>query len=181
MNDFLALRRTLLSRQGFLGLVSVGVAGVAGVVVGIPILGYLLGPVIQQPKNVWREVRLANPDGTPGRLVSVDTIGIGQTVKVLFANPQTTSWSGATGKDAAWLRRRGQETFTAFSIHCTHLGCPVSWLQEGQIFLCPCHGSVFNADGTVASPPAVRPLTQHPVRLVGSRVQLKTEALPVVF
>lgn len=44
----------------------------------------------------------------------------------------------------------------AISTICTHLGCVVKANAEG--FECPCHGSRFQADGTVSKGPAPQPL-----------------------
>jgi menaquinol-cytochrome c reductase iron-sulfur subunit len=173
--------RKLVTRQGFLGLVVGGSAALAGLATGIPILGYIVGPVVNQPKNVWRDVRLASANGTPGAVVGIDTIPLGLTQKVVYADAGRAPWAGATGKNASWLRRTGPEEFIAFSINCTHLGCPVKYLQGGHLFLCPCHGSVFNDDGSVAGGPAARPLNRFPVRTKKGRVQILTEPLPLTF
>jgi Rieske Fe-S protein len=45
----------------------------------------------------------------------------------------------------------------AYSSRCTHLGCRIDRILDGEA-ACPCHGSRFRADGTVARGPAVRPL-----------------------
>ena len=45
----------------------------------------------------------------------------------------------------------------AMSLVCTHLGCVVSKVRGGG-FYCPCHGSRFDAHGTVVKGPAPRPL-----------------------
>ena len=37
---------------------------------------------------------------------------------------------------------------------CTHQGCSVDWESDTGVFACPCHGSSFNADGSVATGPA---------------------------
>jgi len=46
-----------------------------------------------------------------------------------------------------------------FAVNCTHLGCPVRWLPDGHIFLCPCHGSQFTLDGKIIKGPATSPLS----------------------
>ncbi len=51
---------------------------------------------------------------------------------------------------------RDYEGFYAISAVCPHLGCVVR-RSEGS-YECPCHGSKFNDDGTVARGPAPSPL-----------------------
>lgn len=37
---------------------------------------------------------------------------------------------------------------------CAHLGCPVRWRQEQELFLCPCHGGLYDLNGGwVGGPP----------------------------
>lgn len=57
-------------------------------------------------------------------------------------------------------------TFTGLSSICTHAGCNVSEVVDGAI-VCPCHGSKFNLDGTVAKGPATKPLAAKPVSVQG--------------
>ena len=52
-------------------------------------------------------------------------------------------------------RKKG---FSVASAVCTHLGCTVNHFSSDQKFHCPCHGSVFAADGTVQHGPAPRAL-----------------------
>ena len=63
---------------------------------------------------------------------------------------------------------RQGNTFHAVSAVCTHLGCTVRAealprQEEGHThrFLCPCHGSVYEGDGTNVSGPAPRPLSWY--------------------
>jgi cytochrome b6-f complex iron-sulfur subunit len=55
--------------------------------------------------------------------------------------------------------------FSVASAVCTHLGCTVAHFQSDQRFHCPCHGSVFGADGSVLHGPAPRPLQWYEVTL----------------
>ena len=49
-------------------------------------------------------------------------------------------------------------TFKAYSAVCTHAGCLVSQVQDGEI-ICPCHGSTFAvATGAPDGGPAPSPL-----------------------
>jgi Rieske Fe-S protein len=53
---------------------------------------------------------------------------------------------------------RDGDTVHAFSATCTHQGCIVSDVTDGEIH-CPCHGSAFDAStGAVVTGPATRPL-----------------------
>lgn len=55
--------------------------------------------------------------------------------------------------------------FAVASAVCTHLGCTVAHFESDQRFHCPCHGSVFAADGSVIHGPAPRPLQWFEVTL----------------
>jgi cytochrome b6-f complex iron-sulfur subunit len=48
------------------------------------------------------------------------------------------------------------EGVAALSLICTHLGCVVK--EEGEEYLCPCHGSRFGSQGGVLAGPAPRGL-----------------------
>ena len=77
------------------------------------------------------------------------------------------------------LRRVDADTFIAFTINCTHLGCPVRWLAEADLFMCPCHGGVYYNDGTVAAGPPPAPLPRYQVRVLNGDVQILTAPIPI--
>ena len=74
-----------------------------------------------------------------------------------------------TQDDIVLVRPQG-DTVNGFSATCTHQGCTVGGVRDGQIS-CPCHGSVFSAsDGAVVSGPATRPLPKVAVAVKGDDV-----------
>ncbi len=88
------------------------------------------------------------------------------------------------GKDREFLDSSGNAIWTnkkdlpflAFSGKCPHLGCAYKWRQHkvlGQVFLCPCHLSIYDASGKVLDGPAPRPLDMLPIQVTaGGEVQI---------
>lgn len=158
-----------VSRREFLGRLSIALSALAGAVVGIPIVAYLLSPLINPTVNLWRT------------LGPVASFQVGQTVLVNYTDPSPLPWAGQTAETAVWVRRNSlkEGDFTVFAVNCTHLGCPVNWLADARIFLCPCHGGVYYSDGTVAAGPPPRPLFQYVNRVGNGELQILTRSLPV--
>ena len=94
-------------------------------------------------------------------------------------NGARVPWAGVTGQTAAWLRREPNGEFVAFAVNCTHLGCPVRWIEAAQLFMCPCHGGVYNKDGTVAAGPPPRPLVRYGVRVHDGQVEILASPTPI--
>jgi cytochrome b6-f complex iron-sulfur subunit len=67
------------------------------------------------------------------------------------------------------LFRSSQTSFTALTAVCTHEGCTVDHFN-GQLYVCPCHGSKYTTAGAVANGPANRALTSFPATLSGDTV-----------
>ena len=64
-----------------------------------------------------------------------------------------------------YVFRDREKGFAVANAVCTHLGCTVGYFQSDERFHCPCHGSVFGADGAVQHGPAPRPLEWFEVTL----------------
>ena len=154
-------------RRQFLSRLSLGLMGIAAALVAVPVVGFIIGPLIRKFPVVWRPVGEA------------ESFPIGKTVRVSFRDPSPLAWAGVTAETAAWLRRDGTGDFTAFAVNCTHLGCPVRWLPEADLFMCPCHGGVYYSDGSVAGGPPPRPLFRYPVRVNNGMVEIRTSAVPI--
>ncbi|HWA86057.1 MAG TPA: Rieske 2Fe-2S domain-containing protein [Opitutus sp.] len=157
----------LISRRRFLARMSVALGGACAAAIGGTSVAFVLAPLFRKTEEVWRDVG------------AIGDFKIGETVSVVFADPSPLPWAGVTAKAGAWLRREAEEKFTAFSVHCTHLGCPVRWMAGANLFMCPCHGGVYYRDGTVAAGPPPRPLFRYDVRLLRGQVQIRASAVPI--
>jgi cytochrome b6-f complex iron-sulfur subunit len=62
------------------------------------------------------------------------------------------------------------DALSAVNPTCTHAGCTVEWKGDQTLMVCPCHGSQFNSDGTVAKGPATEPLPTYAVQVEGDNV-----------
>lgn len=154
-------------RRQFLARLSLTAGAASAALVGLPIIGFVLAPIFEQVPEIWREVG------------DVENFAIGSTVAVTFLDASPLPWTGVAAKTAAWLRRSSEQEFVAFAINCSHLGCPVTWLPKADLFMCPCHGGVYNNDGTVAAGPPPKPLTRYPVRIQNGKVQIQASPLPL--
>lgn len=153
------------ARRRFLARIALAAGSLAAAMVGVPFLGFVFRPG-RAPGPVWRHV---------GRL---EDFARGATVRVNYLDPAPLPWAGFAAQTAAWLRRDGDEDFVAFTVYCTHTGCPVRWDEGAQLFLCPCHGGSFYRDGGVASGPPPTPLVRYPVRVRDGLVEIQTVPIP---
>lgn len=137
------------TRRDFLLAFGVGLNAVAGALIGIPILGYVLSSAAK--KYNLKPVSLGKIEGFP----------VGTTRFAEYKNPYTVAWDGDMAHIPVWVRRVEEQKFQVFAINCTHLGCPVRWFAESKLFMCPCHGGAFYEDGSHASGPPPRELYQY--------------------
>jgi Rieske Fe-S protein len=75
-----------------------------------------------------------------------------------------------TAGNAIWTNKKDMP-YLAFSGKCPHLGCAYKWRKHkvlGQVFLCPCHLSIYDASGKVLDGPAPRPLDLLPIQVSAS-------------
>ena len=162
-----------LTRRTFLMKVGIALNGVVALALATPVVAYILGPVTKRKEYLqWTA------------LGGADDFAAGETKLVSFTNPFTNSWDGATALVPAYVRRTGSGSgasdFTVFAINCAHLGCPVRWFKESQLFMCPCHGGVYYADGSRASGPPERGLFTYDVKLEGGKLMINAGQIPTL-
>jgi menaquinol-cytochrome c reductase iron-sulfur subunit len=157
------LRREMFVKLGLL------FSGVVSTLMGVPIVGYLLSPVIRDRKGrakSWIS------------LGSIEQFPSGQTRLSTYRNPVANAWDGETANVACWVRRIDEATFQVFAINCAHLGCPVRWFSQSGLFMCPCHGGAYYADGSRASGPPQRGLFEYAYRVDRGNLTIKAGEMP---
>ena len=163
---------------------------VTGLFIGLPlvfpVLKFLMKPMYASLDNRWLKI------GNIGK-VKADDVGVQfqykRKIKEAYmpeAEIEKNVWLvKATssvlekvyqGKDMEFRDAAGRPVWTnkkdmpylAFSGKCPHLGCAYKWRKHkvlGQVFLCPCHLSIYDASGKVLDGPAPRPLDVLPIQV----------------
>lgn len=144
------------SRRAMLVKIGIFFNGVVGTILAVPIVRYLLSPVTRGRKSGY-ESWLS--------LGTLEHFPAGQTRLATFKNPISDPWDGQTADVPCWVRNVDGQTFQVFAINCMHLGCPVRWFPESNLFMCPCHGGVYYQDGSRAAGPPVRGLIEYPHKI----------------
>lgn len=134
------------TRRSFFAKATVFLSSLIGLSLAVPLMGYVVSPAFRKRKEEW--VTVAKTDQLP--VDEPKSLDYTLTVK--------DGWQERPSTKAVWAIKRSDGQVTAYSPICPHLGCGFRWDQQDRVFKCPCHGSVFDIDGTVKAGPAPRPL-----------------------
>ncbi len=158
-----------VSRRSFLFKMSIAINALVAAAIATPVIGYLLGPIRRKGGyNSWIA------------LGEVSDYREGETVLATYRNPDTNQWDGDTGKVACYVRREAGNTFTVFAVNCAHLGCPVRWFPQSELFMCPCHGGVYYSNGDRAAGPPERGLFTYDYRVTGGKLMINAGQMPTL-
>jgi menaquinol-cytochrome c reductase iron-sulfur subunit len=158
-----------MTRRGMLLKLGILLNGAAGIVLAVPIVRYLLSPVLRERKPGY-ESWLS--------LGSIALYPAGQTRLATFQSPNSGPADGLTADIPCWVRNIDGEKFQVFAINCAHLGCPVRWFPQSGLFLCPCHGGAYYSDGSRASGPPERGLFEYRYKLEQGKLLIEAGEMP---
>jgi Rieske Fe-S protein len=163
---------TYPGRRSFLQWLTYATGAVAGAVLGIPLVGYLLGALRRRQVD-W--VGLGPPSQFPLNEIRLAT----------FQNPLGQPWDGMAARMGVYVHNLGQnatqeDQFLVFAMNCTHLGCPVTWFPQSGLFMCPCHGGVYYENGERASGPPPRGLFHCVWRVRDGQLEIQAPHLPTL-
>ncbi len=169
-------------RSTFLSAATIGVGGLIGAAVTLPVLGFAVLPSFMGEGIETYDVNLGPVSNFPeGEYViatfqeSVDLGGVSRRTAYVRNNGRTD---------------QGQPSFTIVYSRCVHLGCPVQpngpvdedatvevkgvTLKPvlAQSFGCPCHGGLYDAEGNRTAGPPVRSLDRFEFSIVNGDLVL---------
>ncbi len=158
-----------ISRRGVFLKLAVFFNALVGIILAVPIVGYIFSPMIRERRPGYASwISLGSLNAFPA----------GQTRLATYRNPVVSPWDGETADIACWVRRIDAESFQVFAINCAHLWCPVRWFPQSSLFMCPCHGGVYYADGSRAAGPPERGLFQYSYKVEGDSLFIKAGEMP---
>jgi menaquinol-cytochrome c reductase iron-sulfur subunit len=139
-----------MTRQRMLTGATIGLGGLMGAIIAVPVTIAALAPAFKKVKSYYIDIG-------PTSLYPVVPHGQIPFHAVTFerAPDDLTGLS----RRLVYIRNNGNNTFTAISNTCMHLGCPVQANATG--FACPCHGGQYDSQGRRIAGPPVRPLNRY--------------------
>jgi menaquinol-cytochrome c reductase iron-sulfur subunit len=158
-----------VTRRGLFMKVGIFCNGIVGLVIAVPIVRFLLSPVIRERKPGY-------DSWIP--LGSLEQFPFGETRLATYRNPVVSASDGDTANIACWVRNVNGQTFQVFAINCAHLGCPVRWFPQSNLFMCPCHGGAYYQDGSRASGPPERGLFEYDYRIESGKLLIRAGEMP---
>jgi menaquinol-cytochrome c reductase iron-sulfur subunit len=145
-------------RRSFLARVVIGVQTAIGATVAFVVGGAALAPSFSPPRRTWlRAATLADlADGAPTPV----------TLRII----RQDGYRQVVDRRTVYVQRDGDGGVRVLDSTCTHLGCRTRYDAESKRFLCPCHGGVYDADGSVLDGPPPEPLRRMDARIDGDTV-----------
>jgi quinol---cytochrome c reductase iron-sulfur subunit, bacillus type len=150
-----------VSRRRFMVLGTAASGALVTAVLGVPLVGFLLSPLFKRQEILVE------------RLVGdISKVPENSPTRFLVKFPEN-EWDASTQLEYTVFVVRTSGRLYVFSNTCTHMQCPVRWEKGMGMFLCPCHGGLYQMDGTNVGGPPPKPLPQFVHRLEGNMLYVK--------
>jgi len=146
-------RNSKITRRNFFKTLTGIFSGFIALTLGFPMIETLIGKVTKSGKRSFSKV------------AALSSIPDGQPVNLSFVMTEEDAFIKNNVEHKVWTVKKSDSDITVFSPICPHLGCRYQWHADRNLFICPCHHSVFNMEGKVVSGPAPRPLDTLPKKI----------------
>ncbi|HBG74701.1 MAG: hypothetical protein A2X25_11760 [Chloroflexi bacterium GWB2_49_20] len=143
-----------INRRDFLKGVIGGIGSIIAFTYGVPMIIFLISPALRkQESDAWV------PLGT------LENIPIGIPTPFEFTRSSINGWERTGISYGVFAVRKDETNIRVFSNICTHLGCRVSWHEDLQHYVSPCHDGHFDLYGNNVSGPPPRPLDEYTTKV----------------
>jgi len=143
-----------IDRRDFVKVVLAFLGTIMGAVIGLPAIGYLISPATKvQQKDAW--IPLGPLENYP----------VGMPTLFSFTRTTVNGWEKTVNSFGAYVVRSSESALKVYSNMCTHLSCRVTWKEELQEYVCPCHDGHFDAEGRVTLGPPPKPLYEYETKI----------------
>ncbi len=142
-----------IPRRHFLKIITGIFSGFITLTLAIPLIESLFGSVIKTKNKIF------------SKLTAYNAIPEDKPVNLTFLITEDDAFIKNVQPENVWVVKKSDSEAKVFSPVCPHLGCRYTWHADQKLFICPCHNSVFNAEGQVVSGPAPRPLDTLPTKV----------------
>jgi menaquinol-cytochrome c reductase iron-sulfur subunit len=147
-------RNPSISRNDFVKVVTAFIGSLISTIVGVPAIGYLVSPAARKPiTEDW--ITLGMLEDYP----------IGKPISFKFTRSTINGWEKTVNSYGVYVIRQDESQVRVFSNICTHLSCLVSWHEDIQNYVSPCHNGHFDMLGEVLSGPPPRPLDEFTTKV----------------
>lgn len=162
-------------RRSFVLRVLGAIGALISAAIAAPLAGFGAGPAL----SARTPVRLLGQSVAPTLRTEgwasagpLDDFEVGRPRRVVLERRVVDGWVVGDQPVAAYVLRTSPSEAVAFDPHCTHLGCPLTYVDGAQRFLCPCHGGAFDSDGDVVAGPPPRPLWRYATKVENGEILL---------
>ena len=164
-----------LNRRSFVIRAMAAIGGLTAALVAVPVAGFASVPFFRSKAPIALVSGAVPPTLRSDLWTSagaLDDFDVGVPRLVPLQREVVDGWVSGVSDVAVYVVRETEEQVLSFDIHCTHLGCPLSFASGSGTFVCPCHGGQFTIEGNVLSGPPPRPMAQYECRVVDGEVQV---------
>lgn len=128
------------------------IGGIITVVPFVPALGVFLDPLLRPLLGKRRAVGPTGSAVDADGFIQVGTMSQledGAPLQLPVVADLQNFWNRfpKTPIGSVYVTRQGEQV-SCFNARCPHLGCTVNYRPSERLYLCPCHDSSFNADGS---------------------------------
>ena len=149
-----------VSRRDFIKGTTAVIGGLIGALIGIPSIAFLLSPAVKSQGESDAVIGLGPLANYP----------IGIPTRFDFTQTKVNGWERTATNYGLYVVRKSENEVRVFSDVCTHLGCRVSWHEDQEHYISPCHDGHFGILGDVISGPPPRPLDEFVTKIEGGEL-----------